>query len=374
KTRDSTPEKDLRLKFSGYQMFVVALLAFLQFSIVLDFMIISPLGAIIIPDLNISPQRFGEIVSAYAFQRWRLRLLGSRFRRPLRSKEITPLFLFRLYRRYGAVRTSAQLSAAPRGPNCDRPVRRRHRLRCSCDRHGSLPSSDARPCDGDRTDRLLRQPGLRQGNRISKLSDKLGQVFVIPACELELSTQGRLGVVLSHDIESHVAQDGEIVGSIVEAISGLILVHNDVEAPMEPIFDAPMGTHYIREALGGQGCAEKVIGCLSRGLGGEFTDADDFADGRQSGPLMPLLEPSDIGRDEGDAGFDPTVIAIDRLIGGGGCSLKLWVVEELFDIGMQRALVAFERQGVIALLIDDLLGDVALAVEGINRHGAAFQR
>ena len=39
---------------------MVALLAFLQFSIVLDFMIISPLGAIIMPDLGISPQRFGE--------------------------------------------------------------------------------------------------------------------------------------------------------------------------------------------------------------------------------------------------------------------------------------------------------------------------
>jgi predicted MFS family arabinose efflux permease len=67
KTRDSTQEKAVRLKFSGYQMFVVALLAFLQFSIVLDFMIISPLGAIIMPDLNINTQRFGEIVSAYAF-------------------------------------------------------------------------------------------------------------------------------------------------------------------------------------------------------------------------------------------------------------------------------------------------------------------
>jgi predicted MFS family arabinose efflux permease len=55
------------LKFSGYQMFVVALLAFLQFSIALDFMIISPLGAIIMPDLDIGPQQFGEIVSAYAF-------------------------------------------------------------------------------------------------------------------------------------------------------------------------------------------------------------------------------------------------------------------------------------------------------------------
>jgi predicted MFS family arabinose efflux permease len=67
KIGDSAPEKPLRQKFSGYQMFVVALLAFLQFSIVLDFMIISPLGAIIMPDLDISPQRFGEIVSAYAF-------------------------------------------------------------------------------------------------------------------------------------------------------------------------------------------------------------------------------------------------------------------------------------------------------------------
>jgi predicted MFS family arabinose efflux permease len=67
RARDSAPEKALRLKFSGYQMFVVALLAFLQFSVVLDFMIISPLGAIIMPDLDISTQRFGEIVSAYAF-------------------------------------------------------------------------------------------------------------------------------------------------------------------------------------------------------------------------------------------------------------------------------------------------------------------
>jgi predicted MFS family arabinose efflux permease len=61
------PEPAKGPKFSGYQKFVVALLAFLQFSIILDFMIISPLGAIIMPDLEIGPQRFGEIVSAYAF-------------------------------------------------------------------------------------------------------------------------------------------------------------------------------------------------------------------------------------------------------------------------------------------------------------------
>jgi len=58
---------------------VVALLASLQFSIVLDFMIISLLGAIIMPDLNIGPQRFGEIVSACAFSAGASGLLAAGF-------------------------------------------------------------------------------------------------------------------------------------------------------------------------------------------------------------------------------------------------------------------------------------------------------
>jgi predicted MFS family arabinose efflux permease len=53
--------------FTGYQKFVVALLAFLQFTIILDFMIISPLGAILMPSLNITASQFGLVVSVYAF-------------------------------------------------------------------------------------------------------------------------------------------------------------------------------------------------------------------------------------------------------------------------------------------------------------------
>jgi predicted MFS family arabinose efflux permease len=75
----AAPKKAEEPKFSGYQKFVVALLAFLQFSIILDFMIISPLGAIIMPDLGISPQRFGEIVSAYAFSAGLSGLLAAGF-------------------------------------------------------------------------------------------------------------------------------------------------------------------------------------------------------------------------------------------------------------------------------------------------------
>jgi predicted MFS family arabinose efflux permease len=53
--------------FSPYQKLVVAILAFLQFTVILDFMILSPLGAQLMPDLQISPVQFGLLVSTYAF-------------------------------------------------------------------------------------------------------------------------------------------------------------------------------------------------------------------------------------------------------------------------------------------------------------------
>lgn len=53
--------------FTGYQKFVVALLAFLQFTVILDFMIMAPLGAFMMPALKMTPAQFGIVVSAYAF-------------------------------------------------------------------------------------------------------------------------------------------------------------------------------------------------------------------------------------------------------------------------------------------------------------------
>src|SRR5271170_6202221 len=53
--------------FSRYQSILVALLALVQFTIIIDFMIMSPLGAIIMPALDISAAQFGVAVSAYAF-------------------------------------------------------------------------------------------------------------------------------------------------------------------------------------------------------------------------------------------------------------------------------------------------------------------
>lgn len=53
--------------FSPYQVFIITVLTFLQFTIVLDFMVLSPLGAMLMDQLSIPPSKFGMVVSAYAF-------------------------------------------------------------------------------------------------------------------------------------------------------------------------------------------------------------------------------------------------------------------------------------------------------------------
>lgn len=78
-TPNSGDAKAPPLKFSAYQKTVVAILAFLQFAVILDFMLMAPLGAVIMPTLGISPSQFGLVVSAYAFSAGVVGLLTAGF-------------------------------------------------------------------------------------------------------------------------------------------------------------------------------------------------------------------------------------------------------------------------------------------------------
>jgi predicted MFS family arabinose efflux permease len=55
------------MKLTSYQKFVIAVLAFLQFTVILDFLVISPLGAVLLPELHVATSQFGLLVSVYAF-------------------------------------------------------------------------------------------------------------------------------------------------------------------------------------------------------------------------------------------------------------------------------------------------------------------
>lgn len=54
-------------KFTPYQKMVLAILALLQFIVILDFMIISPIGYILTKNLGITARQFGFVVSSYIF-------------------------------------------------------------------------------------------------------------------------------------------------------------------------------------------------------------------------------------------------------------------------------------------------------------------
>jgi predicted MFS family arabinose efflux permease len=62
-TKDTTTEK----KFTRYQAMVIILLALTQFTVVLDFMVMSPLGDMLMKSMSLTTSQFGFAVSGYAF-------------------------------------------------------------------------------------------------------------------------------------------------------------------------------------------------------------------------------------------------------------------------------------------------------------------
>src|SRR3954466_13635472 len=55
-----------KTKFTSYQVSVIILLALTQFTVVLDFMVMSPLGDMLMKSMELKPSQFGLVVSSYA--------------------------------------------------------------------------------------------------------------------------------------------------------------------------------------------------------------------------------------------------------------------------------------------------------------------
>jgi len=78
--------------FTPYQKFIVAIIAILQFTVVLDFMVLSPLGAQLLEELNINTGQFGLVVSAYAFSAGAAGLLTAGFADKFDRKKLLLFF------------------------------------------------------------------------------------------------------------------------------------------------------------------------------------------------------------------------------------------------------------------------------------------
>jgi predicted MFS family arabinose efflux permease len=78
--------------FSKYQIFIIAILAIIQFTVILDFMVLSPLGAILLDELHITTAQFSIVVSAYAFSACVSGILAAGFADKFDRKKILLFF------------------------------------------------------------------------------------------------------------------------------------------------------------------------------------------------------------------------------------------------------------------------------------------
>ena len=89
---------------------------------------------------------------------------------------------------------------------------------------------------------------------------------------------------------------------------------------------------------------------------------------------MALLEPGDILDHRRCSRLDAAMVAIDAsVLADLGVleALGFLFLDEELDIFVQACLVGLEREQVIALLVDDFLGDLALAADRIDGDGTA---
>jgi predicted MFS family arabinose efflux permease len=85
-------EPKLGRQFSSYQKGVIALVAVAQFTIVLDFMVMSPLGDILMKSMHLKAAQFASAVSAYAFSAGISGLLAAGFADKYDRKKLLLLF------------------------------------------------------------------------------------------------------------------------------------------------------------------------------------------------------------------------------------------------------------------------------------------
>jgi multidrug resistance protein len=78
--------------FTRYEAFLIVILTSIQFTVVLDFTVLSPLSAILLPELNISTAQFGMVVSSYAWSAGISGLLAAGFADRFDRKKIMIFF------------------------------------------------------------------------------------------------------------------------------------------------------------------------------------------------------------------------------------------------------------------------------------------
>lgn len=167
----------------------------------------------------------------------------------------------------------------------------------------------------------------------------------------------------------HVPDHGQISGCVIRPDPAFIVAECHIHHPMQTVLYAPVVADCRSDETRRRSQGGDVKTGLLLGLSVDLACAIDDGDGFQPGPVMPVVEPGHVVDNNDGACLDAAVIAIDGLaVADRGITEAdgLLLGHEEFDVITKTALIAFQGQDVIRLLVDDLLRDLALAPHSVD--------
>jgi len=79
------------------------------------------------------------------------------------------------------------------------------------------------------------------------------------AARLIVSPRGAFILIGAEDVECDAAQSGQILGSVVLLVAGMIFVDLHAEYTVQTVFDVTMAAHDVKKARGRQRCRKLAI-------------------------------------------------------------------------------------------------------------------
>src|SRR5207245_5074671 len=76
---------------------------------------------------------------------------------------------------------------------------------------------------------------------LSHLGEHRGEEGIVPPCAFDFAAYGRGARMRAESIECQLAQNGEVLRSVVLAVAGAVLVEDGVEDRVPMVLDTPMG-------------------------------------------------------------------------------------------------------------------------------------
>ena len=86
-----------------------------------------------------------------------------------------------------------------------------------------------------------------------------------------------------HEVDGEVFDDGHVLRAVAGPQAGEIVAEDDIEHPMEPVFDAPMGAHRLGEGCGIELGRAEIVAAFVRGFAAALGFGLDHRDHRQAG-------------------------------------------------------------------------------------------